>query len=41
MGIIVLACCCLLWFFGFQVVAVEWFCMWMRKYKMACLMLID
>ncbi|WP_257929266.1 DUF2165 family protein [Campylobacter lari] len=30
-GIIALTCCCLLWFFGFQVVAAEWFGMWMSK----------
>ncbi|OCX42141.1 hypothetical protein A7X81_02480 [Campylobacter ornithocola] len=29
--IIALTCCCLLWFFGFQVVVVEWFGMWMSK----------
>ncbi|MDA3968921.1 DUF2165 family protein [Helicobacter sp. A82] len=30
-GIISLTLCCLLWFFGFQVVAGEWFAMWMSK----------
>ena len=29
LGIISLTLCCLLWFFGFQVVAGEWFAMWM------------
>lgn len=30
-GIISLTCCCILWFFAFQVVAAEWFGMWMSK----------
>lgn len=29
LGIIALSLCCFLWFFGFQVVAGEWFAMWM------------
>ncbi|WP_260627550.1 DUF2165 family protein [Campylobacter jejuni] len=30
-GIISLTCCCILWFFAFQVVVAEWFGMWMSK----------
>ncbi|TEY02078.1 DUF2165 family protein [Campylobacter sp. US33a] len=30
-GIVALTCCCILWFFAFQVVAAEWFGMWMSK----------
>ncbi|EGA1282393.1 DUF2165 family protein [Campylobacter jejuni] len=30
-GIISLTCCCILWFFAFQVVPAEWFGMWMSK----------
>lgn len=30
-GIVSLILCCLLWFFGFQVVAGEWFAMWMSN----------
>lgn len=30
-GILGLTACCLLWFFGFQVVAGEWFGMWMNS----------
>lgn len=30
-GIIALTLCCFLWFFGFQVVAGEWFGMWMSS----------
>lgn len=31
LGILSLALCCFLWFFGFQVVAGEWFGMWMSS----------
>ena len=31
LGILGLTACCLLWFFGFQVVAGEWFGMWMNS----------
>lgn len=30
-GVVALTCCCILWFFAFQVVAAEWFGMWMSK----------
>lgn len=30
-GIVSLTSCCILWFFAFQVVAAEWFGMWMSK----------
>ncbi|EDO7429746.1 DUF2165 family protein [Campylobacter jejuni] len=30
-GIISLICCCILWLFAFQVVAAEWFGVWMSK----------
>lgn len=32
-SIIALTCCCLLWFFGFQVVGAEWFGMWMSNWN--------
>ncbi|RAL21391.1 DUF2165 family protein [Thermoflavimicrobium daqui] len=31
LSLIALTCCCLLWFFGFQVVGGEWFAMWMSS----------
>lgn len=32
-GILGLTACCILWFFGFQVIAAEWYGMWMSKWN--------